>query len=100
MPKPLSLEVQTRLVFHERLVRSGQVNPAPSTAGNPPQAQSRGSAAKESQLTAVRQVIQAASAINGEVRPAAAGIRPEVSLLIAESARATVRSSWSAQADP
>ncbi len=28
MPKPLSLEVQTRLVFHERLVRSVRVDSA------------------------------------------------------------------------
>jgi hypothetical protein len=84
MPKPLSLEVQTRLVFHERLVRSGQVDLARSAAKDVPRAQARGGTPGEPRLTAVRHVIQAASAINGEVRPAAAGIRPEVSLLLAE----------------
>jgi len=86
MPKPLSLEVQTRLIFHERLVRSVQVDLARSTSKNVPRAHPREDTTKtgEPRLTAVRQVIQAASAINGEVRPAAAGIRPEVSLLLAE----------------
>ncbi len=84
MPKPLSLEVQTRLVFHERLVRSVQVDPARSTAKDATRAQQRAETPGEPRLTAVRHVIQAASAINGEVRPAAAGIRPEVTLLLAE----------------
>jgi len=84
MPKPLSLEVQTRLVFHERLVRSVQVDPARSTLNDASRAQPREATTAEPRLTAVRQVIQAAAAINGEVRPAAAGIRPEVSLLLAE----------------
>ncbi len=84
MPKPLSLEVQTRLVFHERLVRSAQVDPARAVSKNVPRARPSEGTAGEPRLVAVRQVIQAASAINGEVRPAAAGIRPEVSLLLAE----------------
>jgi hypothetical protein len=84
MPKPLSLEVETRLVFHERLVRSGQVDRTSSAPNNAqPRATTAGNST-EPRLMAVRQVIQAASAINGEVRPAAAGIRPEVTLLLAE----------------
>jgi hypothetical protein len=84
MPKPLSLDVQTRLVFHERLVRSVQVDPARFASKDAPRAQAKEGTPGEPRLTAVRQVIQAAAAINGEVRPTAAGIRPEVSLLLAE----------------
>lgn len=84
MPKPLSLEVQTRLIFHERLVRSVQVDPARASSKDVPRTSSSDGVNAGHRLVAVRQVIQAASAINGELRPAAAGIRPEVSLLLAE----------------
>jgi hypothetical protein len=66
MPKPLALEIQTRLIFIERVVQVSE----PSAIGRP--------------LKVVRHVIQAASAINGEVRPTAATIRPEVAILVAE----------------
>ena len=62
-PKPLALKVETRLDFVERVVKVDD----------------RGRPAR-----AVRQVLQAASAINGEVRPMAAVLRPEVALLVAE----------------
>jgi len=84
MPKPLSLEVQTRLVFHERLVRSGQAGSARPTPKEALRARATDGTTGETRVTAVRQVIQAASAINGEVRPTAAAIRPEVSLILAE----------------
>jgi hypothetical protein len=84
MPKPLSLEVQTRLVFHERLVRSVQVEQKGETAKEVLGSGARTGNAGERRLIAVRHVIQAASAINGEVRPTAAGIRPDVALLLAE----------------
>jgi hypothetical protein len=82
MPKPLAVEIESRFVFDERIVeiegsgvarvaRSGQVNAA---AYEPESGRA---------LRAVRHVIQAASAINGEVRQTAALIRPEVSLLVA-----------------
>lgn len=59
MPKPLSVEIETRIVYRERLL------PGP-------------------QRRAVRWVRQAASAINGEIRPVAHKLRPELALLIAE----------------
>jgi hypothetical protein len=60
--KPLALRVETRLDFVERVVKVDE----------------RGRVER-----AVRRVVQAASAINGEVRPAAAVLRPEVALLVA-----------------
>jgi hypothetical protein len=81
MPKPLGLEIQTRLVFHERLVAVGR--PGPANNGQKPSAESAAKGAPAS-LTAVRHVLQAESAINGEVRPTSASIRPEVTLLVAE----------------
>ncbi len=84
MPKPLSLDIQTRLIFVERIVgagRPGTAHPASNgqvatSAGGPP--------AGVEPVTAVRHVVDAASAINGEVRPTAASIRPEVALLVAQ----------------
>jgi hypothetical protein len=84
MPKPLSLEVQTRLIFHERLVRSVQVDQKSAITKESPDSEPKTRNALEPRLIAVRQITQAASAINGEVRPTAAGVRPEVSLLLAE----------------
>jgi hypothetical protein len=95
LPKPLSLEVETRLVFDERVVEvdttaararvnskvtaSGvrQVSGDVPSSGNTPVGP--GMARK-----AARHVVQAASAINGEVRPSSNALRPEVSLLVAE----------------
>ncbi|AMV36392.1 hypothetical protein [Planctomyces sp. SH-PL62] len=59
MPKPLDVDIQTRMVYRERLLKGPQ-------------------------RRSLRLVRQAASAINGEVRPAALELRPELSLLIAE----------------
>jgi hypothetical protein len=84
LPKPLALNVQTRLVFSERVVEiGGDLKFRPENGSRPvgaagPLAQ-RGPARK-----VVRHVIQAASAINGEIRPTSAELRPEVSLLVAE----------------
>ncbi|HEV3121666.1 MAG TPA: hypothetical protein VGY53_07180, partial [Isosphaeraceae bacterium] len=61
--KPLALRVETRLVAVDRVVRS-------DAQGRPSRA--------------LRRVLQAASAINGDVRPTAATLRPEVSLLVEE----------------
>jgi hypothetical protein len=82
LPKPLALEIQTRLVFVERLVELAQDDP--SRLVETDQLALRDRAAAGPRLAAVRQVLQAASAINGEVRPTAATIRPEVTLLVAE----------------
>ncbi|WP_165069493.1 hypothetical protein [Paludisphaera rhizosphaerae] len=59
LPKPLEVDVQTRIVYRERLL------PGPKRRS-------------------VRLVKQAASAINGEIRPTARELRPELSLLVAE----------------
>jgi hypothetical protein len=62
-PKPLALKVETRLDFEERVL---ELDPA-GAAGR-----------------VVRRVVQAASAINGEVRPMGAVLRPDVALLVAD----------------
>ena len=84
LPKPRSLDVQTRLIFSERVIELDQ---GPATAsgkvdgsgGTADRSESRGRPRK-----VVRHVLQAASAINGEVRPMATVLRPEVALLVAE----------------
>ena len=80
MPKPLSMEIETRFVFIERLVAKNRHLPA---AGDRRDAVTQVTE-RAPALRAVRHVIQAASAINGEVRHTAALIRPEVRLLTAE----------------
>lgn len=60
--KPLQLKVETRFDFLERVLAVGD----------------RGEA-----MRVVRRVNQAASAINGEIRPSASSIRPEVATLVA-----------------
>jgi hypothetical protein len=82
MPKPRDLAVQTRLVFEERIVPAGRGGNAHSSGGSSAVGADR--AAATSSHKVVRHVIQAASAINGEVRPTAASLRPEVALLVAE----------------
>jgi hypothetical protein len=62
-PRPLALKVETRLDFEQRVVA----------------VDASGVASR-----AVRRVVQASSAINGEVRPMAAALRPEVALLVAD----------------
>ncbi len=82
MPKPLALDVQTRLVFAERLIGSGAASGGPGGARR--QSESGSAARPESSRKAVRWVTQAAAAINGEVRPTASVLRPGLSLLVAE----------------
>jgi hypothetical protein len=84
MPKPLDLDIQTRLVFAERIVRGGPSEP-PHSAGNGQVGPAGvGAPPGGDSVWAVRHVIDAASAINGEVRPTSASIRPEVSLVVAQ----------------
>ena len=85
MPKPLSIEVETRLVFHERVLELVE-----DAAGDPdrPGRRVEGSPARARPRKVVRHVIQAAAALNGEIRPRATSLRPEVSLLVAERRRA------------
>ncbi len=81
MPKPRELEVQTRLIMHERIVPvgpDGLVRSAKKGAATPDAPEPGGS------LKVIRHVVQAAAAINGEIRPTAAVLRPEVALLVAE----------------
>ena len=79
MPKPRELNVQTRLIFHERIVPVGP----PGSCVRRRRAETRMPGSGGS-LKVVRHVVQAAAAINGEVRPTAATLRPEVALLVAE----------------
>jgi hypothetical protein len=62
-PKSLALRVATRLAFAERVPKEGADRRAPRV---------------------VRRVSEAVSAINGEIRPMAATLRPEVRMLVAE----------------
>jgi hypothetical protein len=82
MPKPCELDVQTRLVFNERIVSTGPEGMIRSATDESGKASSGGSAGGS--LKVIRHVVQAASAINGEIRPMAASLRPEVALLVAE----------------
>lgn len=61
--KPLALRVDTRVSFHERVLRAGTARTSVRVA---------------------RRVIQAAAAINWEGRSTAVSLRPEVSLLVSE----------------
>ncbi len=84
MPKPLSVEIETRFIFNERIVRvdrAGKLAP-PARGGTRGSTDHPDDAAGV--LRGVRHVIQAASTINGDVRPTSALIRPEVCLLLAE----------------
>jgi hypothetical protein len=71
LPKPLALDVKSRLIFSERILNGDQADPLKGgkTTARP---------------KAVRWVHQAASAINGDIRPTAGVLRPELSLLVAE----------------
>jgi hypothetical protein len=82
MPKPRDLDVQTRLILHERIVRvgpDGLLQRSSSSNAKPSDASTAAGAIK-----VVRHVVQAAAAINGEVRPTSARLRPDVALLVAE----------------
>ena len=75
MPKPLALDVKTRLIFSERLL-VGRYDSEKDAGGL---AQSSGRLATSvPHGKAVRWVAQAASAINGEVRRTADRLRPEL----------------------
>ncbi len=80
MPKPLSVEIDTRFMFNERLVPSGGLGTAKvGQRANPVSPIENGQT-----MRAVRHVIEAGLAVNGEVRLMSALIRPEVRLLVAE----------------
>jgi len=73
LPKPLSLDIATRLIFNERILNAAS-EPDGSGKEQP----------YRSPTMALRWVVQAASAINGEIRPTASLLRPGLSLLVAE----------------
>jgi len=85
MPKPLALDVKTRLVFAERML---DTETAPGSVEAKRRSGSGSAARPASGEKAVRWVIQAAAAINGEVRPTASVLRPGLSLLVAGRAAA------------
>ena len=85
LPKPRSLDVATRLVFSERVLTLDQ---EPETGGEKADGSGK---ITTNQLTrqgrprkVVRHVVQAASAVNGEIRPMSAMLRPEMAILVAE----------------
>jgi len=84
MPKPRTIQIQTRLLFDERIVEAGPDGKVRLASDR--QVANSGAEQKNGggSWKAVRQVVQAASAIDGEVRPTAALIRPEMSLLVAQ----------------
>ena len=82
MPKPRELDVQTRLIYHDRVVKVGPGGKLRSSPGKSAKETERSGGGDS--LRVVRHVVQAVSAINGEVRPSAASLRPEVALLVAE----------------
>lgn len=61
--KPLALRVETRFSFDERVLEGVKKDKGPRVA---------------------RRVTEAAAAINGQVRPTAAALRPELALLVSE----------------
>ncbi len=85
-PSRLALDVQTRLIYNERVLALAEDGLAMNTAPDQP---ARGEA-RGRPTRVIRHVMQAASAINGEkgeIRPMTAMLRPEVSLLLAERSR-------------
>ncbi len=84
MPKPLALDVKTRLIFVERLM--GEKARPRGFDGDSRQGEARSIPRPASGQKAVRWVVQAAAAINGEIRPTASVLRPGLSLLVAERA--------------
>jgi hypothetical protein len=83
MPKPLSIEVETRLIFYERVL-----DVIDDTAGTPTgEKGSAGDLRRGRARKVARHVIQAAAALNGEIRPKATSLRPEVAVLVAERRR-------------
>lgn len=82
MPKPLMLDVASRLIFSERAVlvgRDGRLVDARNAKARGPGASASGGSPR-----VLRQVVQAASVINGEIRPSEATIRPSMTRLVAD----------------
>lgn len=80
MPKPLSIEIQTRQIFHERVLDVVDEAGAATTG----KVADQRDAARGRPRKVARHVVQAAAAITGEIRQRARTLRPEVSLLVAE----------------
>jgi hypothetical protein len=84
MPKPLALEIQTRLIFHERVIEVDGESARASEATTEGTRPAVDALPVGTPIKAVRHVVQAASAINGEIRPTSATLRPELAVLIAQ----------------
>ena len=83
MPKPLAVEIETRFIFHERIAAIGGTRTA--GAARVGQVNRVGFLVDSGRAQrAVRHVVEAVSAVNGDVRLMSALIRPEVRLLVAE----------------
>jgi hypothetical protein len=85
MPKPLVLDVKSRLVFSERVLKADL---GAASSLRPGEAASEKKGGPGRAVKVARWVAQAASAINGEVRATAGLLRPERSLLVVERKRA------------
>lgn len=83
MPKPLMAEIDTRFIFYERFVPVDSQGIAKAAKVSQPAA-ATATADGPQPLKAVRHVVEAGLAVNGEVRMISALLRPEVRLLVAE----------------
>jgi hypothetical protein len=83
MPKPLTVEIDTRFIFHERIVESVGEGMAGAARRGQVDAASYQPERRQT-VRAVRHVVEAGLAVNGEVRLMSALIRPHVRLLVAE----------------
>lgn len=86
MPKPATLDIQTRMTYDERVLTLIEDSLATAAGVD----KKVGAVTRGRPARVVRRVVQAASAINGEkgqIRPMTAVLRPEVSLLVAERRR-------------
>jgi hypothetical protein len=83
MPKPLVAEIDTRFIFYERFVEVDSQGAARVARISQPSAEPDRTEGRPA-LKAVRHVVEAGLAVNGEVRMISALLRPEVRLLVAE----------------
>jgi hypothetical protein len=82
MPKPLAAEIDTRFIFYERLVEVDDQGMARAARVDQLSAATVRTEARPA-LRAVRHVVEAGLAVNGEVRTISALLRSEVRLLVA-----------------
>src|SRR5262249_52219073 len=83
LPKPLALDVQTRLVFSERVLEVSGEETAGALRTGPSQPGGQGAGSRGRAQKVVRQVLQAAPASNGEGGPSSAVLRAAGALPVA-----------------